>query len=188
MKENKVQVFDNVLSESDFKKVYDTVTSSGCNGWTMGKTVHDELLPEGENQQLQFVKLMFSDIDMLASPELEELKPLFTFLDAYKLLRVKVNVLGMDTEIKETGYHLDINGLGYENIKIAVFYLNTNNGYTKTKGGQIVESVRNRVAILDNTTYHTGTNATDTQYRIVINVVYMTPSMYEEPKHGSSGY
>lgn len=183
MEETKVQVIDNALSEEDFNAIFNTITDSGYSGWRMSNAIGPELNLDGKETQFQFVKSLYCDIALMASPELEELKPLFDLLGAYKLLRVKANVQGMGKEIEETGYHIDINGLGYPNIKIALLYLNTNNGCTKTKGGQVVESVRNRVAILDNTTYHTSTNATDAQYRIVLNVVYMEKSMYQEPEY-----
>ena len=51
----------------------------------------------------------------------------------------------------------------------AIFYVNTNNGYTKFETGDIVESVANRVVIFDSNIKHTGVSCTDEKRRVVIN-------------------
>ena len=50
-------------------------------------------------------------------------------------------------QIIETYMHKDLNHV--ENWKTALFYLNTNDGYTKFESGEIVETVANRLVIFD---------------------------------------
>jgi len=57
--------------------------------------------------------------------------------------------------------------------KAAIYYLNTNNGYTQFKEGkEKVHSVKNRMAFFDTGAYHLGTNSTDCKNRLVLNFNY----------------
>jgi hypothetical protein len=54
--------------------------------------------------------------------------------------------------------------------KTAIFYLNTNDGYTIfEKDGEKIDSLENRMLIFDSSERHSGTNCTDQKYRAVIN-------------------
>ena len=59
---------------------------------------------------------------------------------------------------------------GFDRCKTAVLYLNTNNGYTKFKTGEQVESVENRLVLFDGNVQHAGTTCTDKRYRAVFNL------------------
>ena len=54
----------------------------------------------------------------------------------------------------------------------SIFYVNTNNGYTKFEDGTKVESVANRMVTFPTNMKHTGTSCTDEKMRIVINFTY----------------
>ena len=54
----------------------------------------------------------------------------------------------------------------------AIFYVNTNNGYTKFEDETIVESVANRVVTFPANMKHTGTSCTDEKTRVIINFNY----------------
>ena len=57
--------------------------------------------------------------------------------------------------------------------KTAIFYINSNNGYTEfEETGEKVLSVANRVCIFDNGLQHAGVTTTDTINRVVVNVNY----------------
>ena len=51
----------------------------------------------------------------------------------------------------------------------SIFYVNTNNGYTKFEDGTKVESVANRLLTFPANMKHTGTSCTDEKTRVVIN-------------------
>ena len=55
--------------------------------------------------------------------------------------------------------------------KTAVYYVNSNDGYTKFEGNKI-ESVANRMIVFDSRINHTGTTCTNTKRRLVINFNY----------------
>ena len=54
-------------------------------------------------------------------------------------------------------------------IKTAIFYCNTNDGYSLFKDGTKVKSIKNRIVIFNNDIYHTGTTCTNEKIRSVIN-------------------
>ena len=57
--------------------------------------------------------------------------------------------------------------------KTAIFYLNTNDGFTKFETGKIVKSEANRIVIFDGNINHHGYTCTDAQTRIILNVNYL---------------
>ena len=63
------------------------------------------------------------------------------------------------------GYHID----GYDCSHTSIYYVNTNNGYTKFKKGGKVKSVENRMVIFDSDDWHQGFTCTDQQRRVLIN-------------------
>jgi len=88
-------------------------------------------------------------------------------LNVQSLVRVKANLNPRTETIEEHDYHID-----FPNMKTAVFYLNTCDGYTKFKNGKKVNSVANRVVIFDSNLEHCGTSCTDAPARVVINLNY----------------
>ena len=97
------------------------------------------------------------------------MRPLVAKLRAKAMMRLKVSVYFCKDKHIEHGYHQDFQW----DSTSAVFYVNTNNGYTKFEDGTIVESVANRVVTFPTPIRHTSVSQTDTGYRITINCNYM---------------
>ena len=101
----------------------------------------------------------------LVEPLLERLKV------KHSLWRVKANLTTQTKKPYQADYHEDLDifteaGLSY---KTAIYYVNTNNGYTKFENGGKVECVRNRLVIFDGKERHTSVSCTDEKRKIVIN-------------------
>ena len=97
------------------------------------------------------------------------------FLNAKKIIRAKLNYGSKTNEPQLGGWHVDYDYKVNPNdsdYKIAILYINTNNGYTLLENGQEILSVENRVVIFDNSVLHTDCSQTDIQGRIVLNIVY----------------
>ena len=59
------------------------------------------------------------------------------------------------------------------NLKTAILYLNTNNGYTKFESGEKITSVENKLIIFNAKEKHSGTtNSCEQPYRVVLNLNY----------------
>ena len=97
------------------------------------------------------------------------IKPIIEQLKVNALFKVKANLNIRTEKIIKHGYHIDTGGL---ECKTAIFYINSNDGFTEFVNGEKVESIENRVVIFDSTLYHTGTTCTNQKRRIVVNVNY----------------
>jgi len=81
--------------------------------------------------------------------------------------RIKANLTLYTPEIYEYGLHTDVKEF---ECNTAVYYLNTNDGYTIFEDGAKVESVANRIVIFPSRMRHTGTTCTNAKRRIVLNL------------------
>ena len=85
-----------------------------------------------------------------------------------KLDRIKMNLTPRTFFHRKGGMHIDLIGQSSPQ-KTAVFYVNTNNGWTEFKKGGKVKSVANRMVIFDSKLYHEGYSCTDQKRRVVMN-------------------
>jgi hypothetical protein len=108
-----------------------------------------------------------------ASPTLTLIAPLLDKLAPLALLKAKVNRTARSEQHIEYGLHVDTRRRG---ASTAIFYLNTNNGYTLFGDGSKVASVENRIVIFDASTLHTGASCTDAPHRLVLNINLLAPS------------
>jgi hypothetical protein len=74
----------------------------------------------------------------------------------------------------KSNFHTDTNGEeNEEKMTTSIFYLNTNNGYTEFKNGEIVNSVQNRLVSFPTHMSHRAMGQTDKDQRIVLNFNYI---------------
>lgn len=119
----------------------------------------------------QFVHNLFWEKEILSPFWNTIAAPILNKLKAKKLIRVKANLTTKKTENLISEMHVDTL---VKNSKTAVFYCNTNNGFTKFNNGEIVKSIQNRIVTFDSNIFHCGADCTDENIRIVINFNYMT--------------
>lgn len=115
----------------------------------------------------QFCHLFF-DNNKINSNYFEHLSPIINYINPQQLIRVKANLLPKTVKIIEHGFHIDI-----KDCMTAVYYINTNNGYTKLIDGTIISSEENKLITFDSNIEHTGTTCTDENVRIVLNFNYL---------------
>jgi hypothetical protein len=104
----------------------------------------------------------------IVQPIVEQIKPLM-------LERIKANLSPSATENLEYGMHTDlaVDDDIAKDFTTAIYYVNSNDGYTLFEDGTKVESVANRLVTFPANIKHTGTTCTDVKNRIVINFVYL---------------
>ena len=121
--------------------------------------------------QYQFFHTFFD----VTNPSLQNysnfITPLLNKLQAKYILRIKANLRPRTTQGVLSPYHIDLEA----NQQTAIFYLNTNNGYTKFQDNTLedVPSVANRLLTFYGGLKHCGTSCTDSNYRIVLNINYI---------------
>ena len=130
----------------------------------------------GDKNKFQFYHMFFHS-GAQSSPFLESLNPLLKKINPMSVWRIKANLLTITPEIVENSFHTDIGNFENSPEKLkqwttAIFYINTNNGYTKFEDGTKVESVANRMVTFPSNIKHLGTSCTDQKTRVVINFNY----------------
>ena len=155
------EVFDNFLPKEEFKPLQDFMLSYDCPWY------YNEGVSTTEDDHFQFIHNFFNN--GAASVHLPVLEALLNKIGPSILYRAKGNLLTKTLEHVEHGWHYDFDP---EDLvcKTAVFYINTNNGYTKFKDGPSIESIENRLIVFDSPMAHTGASQTDTNARVVINL------------------
>ena len=94
--------------------------------------------------------------------------PILKIIGKVDILRIKANMTRRTDTIIEHGYHIDYKEKIPPNALTSIFYVNTNNGYTKFEDGTIIESIANRFISFPAELRHTGTTCTDKNNRLVI--------------------
>lgn len=100
--------------------------------------------------------------DLVIEPILKKLKP-------NMISEIRANLLFKTKKHMQSDFHLDKTFF----CKTAIFYINTNNGYTLLKDNTKIKVEENKLLIIDTKTYHAAVTATDTDRRIVINFNYL---------------
>jgi hypothetical protein len=100
---------------------------------------------------------------------MEVIDPILCKINPSAIVRVKANLQPVTEKIHIHDFHLDHNNF---DGKIAIFYINSNNGYTIFKDGTRIESIENRLLVFDGDLLHTGTTCTDQKVRVVINFMF----------------
>ena len=166
------QVLDNFLSEEDFFELEKGMINGDFPWYFNSAIVGGELLEQEKKEpsKFQFVHSFYNEYGV-NSGGFELLSPILEKIGVQKLFRIKANLIPRTEEIIEHGFHTDYDP---EKLKCltAVFYLNTNDGYTIFADGTKVESVANRLLMFDSDLSHSGTSCTNEKIRVVINFNY----------------
>ena len=157
------EVKDNFLPEKEYINIY-TLLTDEYFPWYFNN--YKTLSHTGELFDYQFIHIFYKNNEIL-SPFFKSLKPLIDKLNSRTLVRIKANLNPITQELIKYKSHTDQD---FE-CKVAIYYLNTNNGYTMLEDKK-VESKANRMVLFDSSIFHYGTNSTNCNNRMVINFNY----------------
>jgi hypothetical protein len=167
----KTLVHDNFLPQQDFLNLKNTVLNIGNFPWYVSKVLNEPELNHSE-YNFQLCHVFYAGWQAPSSEYFSLLNPILKKLDPFALVRLKANLTTKTEKIVEQGYHTDFDD--NTSIVTGVYYLNTNDGYTKfKKTGKVVDSVENRLVLFDSRLEHTGTTCTDADFRCVLNLNYV---------------
>lgn len=156
---------DNFLDKESFTKLYNTVTSP-----FMPYFIQNGCAFESDNRPLLTHKIIDLDqkihsgaYDIIAKPILEK-------LNAFKILRLKINCYPNSGKVIKSGWHVDLPN----KHKVCLLNVNTNNGYTdfKNKDLTVGSSKENTALLFDGKEKHRSISQTDTLWRFNININY----------------
>ena len=164
-------VIDNFLPEYQFKQLSNVILSDYFPWYWNDGVVrgHGDV---NNSKSYQFTHRIFDLADRgILSDDYSVCDTLQQRLGVRKLDRIKMNLTPRTFFHRKGGMHTDLCGLTAIQ-KTAIFYVNTNNGWTEFKKGGKVKSVANRIVIFDSNVEHQGVTCTDEKRRVVINFNY----------------
>ena len=166
---NQIQIHDNFLDTSDFQKIYENMMGDQFP-WYYNTTINTPCLHQSE-LNYQFTYSFYVENAGVIGNYYGILLPCLEKMGIRFLLRCKSN-LNPKTEVnRQIGdMHCDYD-LRYS--KTAIYYVNTNNGFTLFEDGTKVDSVSNRLVVFDTLTNHVGYTCTDENVRVLINFNYI---------------
>ena len=160
-----MQVIDNFLSEYHFKQLQSIILSNNFSWYW-----NDNIIVS-KPKTYQFTHGIYISDNGLVSKYYSSFDLVQQKLGVRRLDKIKVNLNPKTVFHRKGGYHMDMLYSG-KHEKTAVFYLNTNNGWTEFKKGGKVKSVANRIVIFDSNLEHTGVTCTDEKRRVIVNFNY----------------
>ena len=184
----KIRIVDDFLPRGDYLQIKEhlidkpDIPYSFYGGKVYGKDANKNL--QDSHMCHAFYHLNRFPHEPVTTQYLGLMLPIIARCRVLAIHRIKANLETYSgSEPYESEYHVDWEN--EENIKsnmqAAIYYVNTNNGYTDFKDGEEVrkvESVANRMVFFDAELPHRGVSSTDTRYRSVINFNWFTWSNY----------
>jgi hypothetical protein len=163
-----IEIFDNYLNKEEFNKIRNIFIDNEKFPWyyTPGIAYPNEVK---QVDKFQFFNLMYRNDVGVKSDYYDNLMPLLSKINPKEVLRVKANLGTRTTTNIEGGMHTD----SKMEHTTAIFYLNTNNGFTAFENGDKVDSLENRLVVFNSTILHSGFSQTDTNIRVVLNLNYI---------------
>ena len=167
-----IEIIDNFLPDYYFKQLQSRLLGEYMPWFHNEYILHED---EGKSKTYQFMHL-FYDIRPEYNGETDcyslvrdSLNLIRQKLNVTKLYRIKANLrLRSFFNRSGGGYHTD----GYDCSHTSIYYINTNNGYTKFKNGTKVKSVQNRMVVFPSNLEHQGYTCSDKLKRVVVNFNY----------------
>ena len=185
-----IQIIDNYLDKDVFKKLQNALlgdmfawyyNSSKLDYSKIHKRFYNLNLPKQGGgdvyHQQQFTHNFFGSNSTTRnwSTFTHHIEPLLNKINPRVWIRIKANMSTINSKPIIGGWHYDMvtQDVAWSDTTTSLFYINTNNGYTKFEDGNKVASVENRLVITPNNLMHTSVSQTDTKNRVVLNLNYL---------------
>jgi len=160
------KVIDNFLNKKIFKKIQKNILEDENFPWYFSD--HWDYGDEKDFDRSQFYHVFYQHHSP-NSNYVQLLNPIIKKLNCISLIKIKANSTYYTDKIKEGTFHIDNKHKGIT----AIYYLNTNNGYTRFKNKkEKIFSVENRMVIFNTDMEHLGTTTTNAKRRVVLNLNY----------------
>lgn len=167
-------VIDNFLDKQSFQ-----VLQKIMLGYDFGWFYNNQIDYSDDVNKFQFIHLFYQDNIGINSDSYLILNTIIDKLKPKEIIRIKANLLTRTLDVAVNNFHVDVDLDSIKdlplktNVKTAIFYINTNNGYTEFEDGSTVKSIENRMVIFPSEISHRGTSCTDQNTRVVINFNYL---------------
>ena len=157
---NKIQIIPNFLKEETFNELSNILLSNSFP-WFYSSISGGP----GDYSNFFFTHCFYIN-DMQESEWFNKITmPILGKLDFKHLIRVKANCYSQRDKEIITDFHTD----SINPHTVALYSLNTNNGYTLFENGEKVPSVANQMVIFNGNLKHASVSQTDTDIRVNVN-------------------
>jgi|TARA_B100000073_G_C23706197_1_gene562402 hypothetical protein len=174
-----IKVIDDFLPANEFSKL-ESILMGRDFPWYFIDIINYEWSEKEKNdlRSFQFVHLLLGVSYENYSDYTRMIVDMFgDRLNAFMFMRIKANLNINSDKIEAYDWHTDYYSDWSEKSKSAVFYVNSNDGYTEFEDGVKVESVANRIAIFPTMKLHRATNCTNSKSRVVLNFNFFENSL-----------
>ena len=163
-----MRIVDNFLPYQEFKNIQSLLMGENFPWYYQSFLT---TLKNSNKKSFQFIHWFLSDGGQF-SDSTWCLSSCIEKLNSDYWLRIRANTTPGTVFHRYDAYHTDYQPPFRNNQTTAIYYVNTNNGYTKFKKGGKVKSVENRMVIFDTSLEHMAVSCTDQKTRVVINFNY----------------
>jgi len=155
------KIIDNALAKSDYELIKNLMLSADFP-WFYSSFVKEK---DEKVDNFYFVHLFYSETSWNSQYATQIMNPILSVLNPRALMRVKGNLYPRTESFQRNESHID-----YEFSHMgAIYYVNSNDGFTVLEDGTEIESVANRILIFDPSLPHYSTHCTDEKVRVNIN-------------------
>jgi len=160
---NDYKIVDNFLSPEKFGQLKN-ILESETFAWYLIKNVGGPY----DTSDIYFIHTFFNGY----APQSNLFNTVFGIfrdkLEPKSIIRLRANLYPQKETLIEHEKHTDF-GFSHKSM---VFYVNTNDGFTRLADGTKVMSVENRALLFDAGSLHNSTNCTDQKSRMVLTINY----------------
>ena len=157
----KLKVFDDFLKPDDHEVLRKMMMEDSSFQWQFGNGVNTP-----DDGYFQFCHVFYAQFEP-RSAFFYNLMPIINELEPVSIVRIKANLNMRTPERQEYELHKDV-----DDCITSIYYVNSNDGYTRFEDGTKVDSVANRMVVFNSNTLHAGSSPTDELRRCVINFNY----------------
>jgi len=157
----KPKVIDDFLKQEDHEVIRNTMMSNDSFQWQFA----DGANYRGDGHHM-FCHVLYAQFEP-RSQFFPMLMPIINEFEPISIVRIKANLTMQTPERIDHGLHTDV-----DDCITSIYYVNSNDGYTRFEDGTKVDSIANRMVVFDSNTKHAGCTPTDTLRRCVINFNY----------------
>ena len=169
MKNEDIEIIDNIFPEDYFKSLQEMFLNNGFPWFFEPNSVlKNDCFP-------QFVHAVYKEFEPCSESWKYLKSGICNALQPHGLYRIKANATPVYSEVVEKPLHVDLKEEdgSVTPHRVAILYINTNDGYTVFEDGTKVESVANRMVLFPGHLKHAGTTCTDKPLRVVVNIDYL---------------
>jgi len=159
------EIIDNFLTQDKFLKVKKSILNPEFS-WNLTPWVSN--LEENLKMTSSYYFTHMFCSGLYVDPQSHVFVDILNQLEVKSLIRIKANLYPSTDNIEYQSEHIDYD---YPH-KGAIFYLNTNDGFTILEDGTKVESVENRILLFDPSKPHNSTTCTNDKCRVNVNFNY----------------